>query len=132
VSRAPASATAPAASDPPPVGVEAVIVRQLTFGSRLATSLLVVGSVLLVLEGTSPLAGDWPQLDPGRLAADILGLRPAGFLWLGLLVTIVTPLLRVGIAIIGFGRAGEWPFAALGAAVLGVVALAVVAGAIGV
>jgi uncharacterized membrane protein len=111
--------------------VEAVIVRQLTFGSRLAAALLVVGSVLLVMEGTSPLAGDWPQLDPGRLAADILALRPAGFLWLGLLVTLVTPLVRVGIAIVGFGRAGEWPFVALGAAVLGVIALAVGAGAIG-
>jgi uncharacterized membrane protein len=113
------------------VGVEAVIVRLLTLGSGLAAALLVVGSVLLVLEGTSPLARDWPQLDPGRLAADLLALRPAGFLWLGLLVTLATPLVRVAIAIAGFGRAREWRMAALGAAVLGVVALAVVAGTVG-
>lgn len=131
MSRTPGSVDVPAGSDLPTVGVEAMIARLLTFGSGLATGLLVVGSVLLVREGTSPLAGDWPQLDPGRLAADILALRPAGFLWLGLLTTLATPLLRVVIAILGFGRTGEWRMVALGAAVLGVVALAVAAGAIG-
>jgi len=116
---------------PAPAGVEARIARLLTVGTRLAVGLLTAGSLLLVAAGISPLAEDWPPLDLRALPTDLLALEPAGFLWLGLLVTIATPLLRVGAATLGFGRAGERQLAALGIGVLVVVGLAVVAGSLG-
>ena len=111
-----------------PAGVEARIARLLVIGTRLAVALLAIGSVLLVAAGISPLAEDWPPLDLSTLPADLLALRPEGFLWLGLLVTIATPLLRVTAATLGFAGAGERRMVLLGVAVLIVIALAVVAG----
>jgi uncharacterized membrane protein len=110
--------------------VEARIARILAVGTRVAVALLATGSVLLVAGGTSPLAPDWPPLDLASLPADLVALRPTAFLWLGLIATIATPLLRVVASTWGFGRAGERRLAALGLAVLVVIALAVVAGSL--
>ncbi len=112
-------------------GVETRIARLLTLGTRLSISLLAIGSVLMVAAGISPLAPEWPPLDVAALPADLLALRPEGFLWLGLLVVIATPLLRVMAATFGFARAGEPRMVLLGVAVLVVIALAVVAGVVG-
>jgi uncharacterized membrane protein len=108
--------------------IDARIARILAVGTRAAVALLAIGSILLVAGGTSPLAPDWPPLDPASLPADLLALQPAAFLWLGLIVTIATPILRVVASTWSFGRAGESRLAALGVAVLIVIALAVVAG----
>jgi len=108
--------------------IEVRIARLLTVGTRLGIALLAIGSLLLVAAGISPLAEDWPPLDVASLPADLLGLRPEGFLWLGLVVTISTPLLRVMTATLGFARAGEQRMVLLGVAVLVVIVLAIVAG----
>jgi uncharacterized membrane protein len=108
--------------------VEALVARLLTIGTRIAVGLLAIGSVQLVAAGISPLAEDWPPFDPATLVADLLALRPAGFLWLGLLAVIATPLLRVGVSTAGFARAGERRMAVLGIAVLVVIGLAITAG----
>jgi uncharacterized membrane protein len=110
--------------------VEARVARILALGTRIAVALLAAGSFLLVAGGTSPLEPAWPPLDPASLPADLLALRPTAFLWLGLVATIATPLLRVAASTWGFGRAGERRLAALGIAVLVVIALAVVAGSL--
>ncbi len=111
-----------------PAGVEARIARLLTLGTRVGIGLLAVGSLLLVAGGASPLGRFWPRLDPAALLADLVALRAAAWLWAGLIVMLSTPLLRVATATLGFARAGERRMAALGAAVLLVVALAVAAG----
>jgi uncharacterized membrane protein len=110
--------------------IETRVARILTVGTRIAVALLATGSILLVAGGTSPLARPWPPLDPASLPADLLALQPAAFLWLGLIATIATPLLRVAASTWGFWRAGERRMAALGLAVLVVIALAVVAGSL--
>jgi uncharacterized membrane protein len=91
--------------------IDARIARILAVGTRVAVALLAIGSILLVAGGTSPLAPDWPPLDPASLPADLLA-----------------PILRVVASTLSFGRAGEPRLAALGVAVLVVIALAVVAG----
>ena len=92
----------------------------------MSIGLLAIGVALMASAGRSPLDADWPGLDPGRIAGDMLALRPEGFLWLGLLVTLSTPLLRVGASVVGFLGAGERRMAGLGIAVLVVIAVAVV------
>ena len=112
------------------IRVEARVARILSLGTRLAVGLLAAGSVLLVASGTSPLEPRWPPFDPASLPADLVALWPTAFLWLGLVATIGTPLLRVAAATWGFRQAGDRRLAALGVAVLIVIALAVVAGSL--
>ena len=111
-----------------PVGVEARIALVLALGTRLGIALLAAGSVLLVAGGTSPLATAWPPLDVAALPSQLLALSPAAYLWLGLIVTIATPILRVSAATLAFAGAGERRMAILGVAVLVVIVLAVAAG----
>ena len=106
--------------------VEGWIARVLRAGTLLSVGLLAVGVVLMTLAGRSPLDATWPALDLRRIPADLLALRPEGFLWLGLLTTLSTPLLRVAASVVGFLGAGERRMAGLGTAVLIIIALAVV------
>jgi len=106
--------------------VEGWIARVLRAGTLLSVGLLAIGVALMSLAGWSPLDATWPALDLRRIPADVLALRPEGFLWLGLLTTLSTPLLRVAASVVGFLGAGERRMAGLGTAVLIIIALAVV------
>ena len=105
--------------------VEGWIARVLRAGTLLSVGLLAIGVALMSLAGWSPLDATWPALDLRRIPADLLALRPEGFLWLGLLTTLSTPLLRVAASVVGFLGAGERRMAGLGTAVLIIIALAV-------
>lgn len=111
--------------------IDVRIARLLRAGTRLGIALLAVGSILLVAGGGSPLAATWAPFDLATLPAGLVALQPEAYLWLGLIVTISTPLLRVAAATISFARTGERRMVVLGVAVLVVIALAVVAGSAG-
>ncbi len=98
--------------------------RLLIAVTYLAVTLLMLGVVLLLLAQVSPLAGG-PPLDPGGLVRDVLALDPAGFLWLGLLAVIATPVSRVLGASVGFLRRGEPLMAAIAFAILVVIGVGV-------
>jgi len=98
--------------------------RLLIVITYVAVALLGVGVVLLLLAGISPLAGG-PPFDPAELVRDLVALEPAGFLWLGILVVIATPLSRVVGAAVGFTRRGERLMAAVSLAILGVIAISI-------
>lgn len=99
--------------------------RLLIAVTYLAVGLMVVGVVLLLVSGVSPLAGG-PGLDIGALGRGLASLDPAGFLWLGLLAVIATPVSRVVGAVVGFVKRGEPIMAAVSIAILGVIAVGVV------
>jgi uncharacterized membrane protein len=122
---APGMNPADPAAPPPVAAIERRIAAILSVGGKLAIGLMAVGVVLLLAAGRSPLEVPWPTMDVRRLPADLVALRPEGFLWLGLIVTLATPLLRVAASVVGFLAAGERRMAALGAGVLVVLALAV-------
>jgi uncharacterized membrane protein len=98
--------------------------RLLIGATYVAAALLLVGVVLLLVAGISPLSGG-PALDPGRLIGEVLALEPAGFLWLGLIAVIATPVSRVVGAAIGFARTGEPLMTGIAVAILVVIALGV-------
>lgn len=100
--------------------------RLLIAVTYLAVALLLVGVGLMALGGISPL-DDGPSFDPATLVADIVALDPAGFLWLGLLAVIATPLSRVIAAAVGFARSGDRMMVAVALAILLVIAIGVVA-----
>jgi uncharacterized membrane protein len=108
-------------------GLESALAHILQAGTYLSVGLLAAGSILLIVGGTSPLAGGPPVSLP-NLLSEVLALRPAGFLWLGILGIVLTPGLRVAAALVGFWRRGERAMAGVAALILGVVAAGVITG----
>ncbi len=98
--------------------------RLLIALTYLSVALLVLGVVLLLAAGVSPLAGG-PALDLTSLGAQVIALGPAGFLWLGLLAVIATPISRVLAAAVAYGRAGDWSMVGIAVGILGIIAVGV-------
>jgi uncharacterized membrane protein len=114
-------------TESPPIdrGFERRIGRLLIGATYLAVVLLGIGVVSMVVNGISPLDGG-PPIDPGAITAGLTSMTPAGFLWLGLLVVIATPISRVVAAAVGFGRAGDARMALIAVAILLVIVSGVV------
>jgi uncharacterized membrane protein len=110
--------------EPGSLGLERTIARLLSVGTYSAIALLLVGLALMLANGIEPLSGG-PAFDPGRLVADIVGLRPAGFIWLGLIVVVATPSARVLASLVGYARRGERAMAVVAALILIVIAISV-------
>ena len=102
--------------------------RLLIGMTYVSVVLLVVGVALLLAAGISPLAGG-PGLDLRTLGAEVLALGPAGFLWLGLLAVIATPICRVVAAALAYGRAGDRAMVAVAVGIVGIIAVGVVTAA---
>ena len=111
----------------PPASLELALSHVLQLGTYVSVALIAIGSILLLASGGSPLQPG-PALDLTQLPADLLGLRPAGFLWLGIVGVVATPALRVGRALLGFLRRDERRMVAVSGLVLGVILVGVIVG----
>ena len=109
--------------------LERTLGRVLTVGTLVGAALLVAGVVAMGFAGVGPLARPFPGFDLGRLPSDLARLRPAGFLWLGLAVLLLTPCARVAASLVGFGLEGDRRMAAVAAAILAVIAVSAMLGA---
>ena len=107
-----------------PPSLERTIARLLTVGTYLSIALLVAGVVLMAIVGIGPLSGG-PAFDPATLVGDLAALRPAAFLWLGLIVVIATPSARVAVSGLGYARRGERAMTVVAGLILFVIALSV-------
>lgn len=115
-------------SGPSERDLDRIVGRILSIGTYLSVGLLAMGVLLTARAGISPIDATLQPLDLGRIPADLLAGRPEGFLWLGLLAAIATPLLRVATSLVGYLRGGERRMAVIAAAILVVVAVAVLVG----
>jgi uncharacterized membrane protein len=106
--------------------IERTVGRVLAAGTYVSVACLVAGVLGMLAAGLSPLSADHPTLDPGRLASDIFALRPAGFLWLGIVVAVAMPATRVAASLVGYVADGDRRMAAISVAILFVIALGVV------
>lgn len=106
--------------------VEVAIARTLSAGAVVAVGLLLVGIVLMLGRGISPDSSRFPVFDPATVVADLLALRPAGFLWAGILVVVSTPVVRVIGELVGFGVRRDRPMVAVAAGTLLVIVVSVV------
>ncbi len=104
---------------------ERLIGRLLITLTYVAVALLLVGVVLMLGAGISPLAGG-PGLDLGSLGAEILALDPTGFLWLGLLAVIIAPIGRVVVAGVAYGRNGDRLMVGVAAGIVSIVGIGIV------
>ena len=111
----------------PPPNLEVALAHVLQLGTYASVALIALGSILLLASGGSPIAAG-PPFDLSTMPADIAALRPAGFLWLGIVGVIATPALRVGRALLGFARRGERRMVAISTSVLAVIAVGVIVG----
>ena len=119
---------------PPPVAPAAVaiavdplertIARLLAAGTYASVAVLAVGTAMMIASGVQPLGGG-PGFDLGRIGDDLVHLRAAGFLWLGLIVVVATPASRVVASLVGYLRGGERLMAVISALILAVIALSV-------
>jgi uncharacterized membrane protein len=108
---------------------EWAIGRLLIVMTYVAVALLIVGVVLMLAAGTSPLSGG-PAFHLADVVPDILALRPEGFIWLGLLVVLSSPIVRVVVAGFGYGRDREWPMVGVAIGILVVIAVAIITASI--
>lgn len=105
--------------------------RILTVGTLVGVLALATGVVLMMASGISPLEGSFAPLDLAELLPGLIALEPTAWLWLGLIVVIATPLLRVVAAMAGFSARGESAMVGVSAAILVVVAVGVLVGVSG-
>lgn len=108
-------------------GMDGRVARLLRLGTYLAVALIAIGVVLMLATGRSPL-DIAPAFEPARLIADLVGLQPAGFLWLGLVVVLLTPAARVAVSGLGYARAGDRSMALIAGLVLVVILTGVLIG----
>jgi uncharacterized membrane protein len=111
----------------PPPTLEVALAHVLQAGTYASVALIAIGAVLLLAGGGSPTEGG-PPLDLATLPADLVTLRPSGFLWLGILGVLATPALRVARALLGFARRGEQRMVGVSALVLAVIAVGIFVG----
>jgi len=97
----------------------------LLVGLSLAIVLMVVGAGLAAAHADGGIGHAGSVSDIPRALA---GLEPGGFVDLGLLVLLATPVARVLVLLIGFASRRAWLFSAISLAVLAIVALSVVIG----
>ncbi len=98
--------------------------RLLISMTYVAVALLVIGVILMLVNGISPL-DTAPTLDPSMIGTDILSLQPVGFLWLGLIVVLATPIVRVAVAGIGYAVDRDWVMVLVAVGILCVIAIGV-------
>ena len=104
--------------------IERRIGRTLVVLTYVAVTLLVIGVVLMLANGISPLDPS-PAFDPATIVPDIVALRPVGFLWLGLLVVLATPIIRVAGAGIGYALDRQWSMVLVATGILIVICVGV-------
>jgi uncharacterized membrane protein len=108
--------------------VDSLIGRLLTIGTWAAIAVILAGVAAMLLAGIDPLGvATAPGFILASIPADLVALRPEGFLWAGLLLVISLPVARVAVAGLGFFLAGERRLAAVSAAVLLVILFSVLA-----
>jgi uncharacterized membrane protein len=105
--------------------LERVIGRLLVVVTYVSVACILVGVLLMASQGVSPL-DPAPPFDLSTIPADIVALRPTGFLWLGILLVLATPISRVAVAGWGYARRGDRRFLAISIAVLVVIAIGIV------
>ena len=105
--------------------LDRTVARVLQWGIGASVALLTIGVALMAARGIDPLGPPPPPFDPATLVADLVRLDPTAFLWLGLILTIATPTLRVLASLVGFARTGQRRMVVVSVAILVVIALSV-------
>jgi uncharacterized membrane protein len=110
---------------PDAAALDLAVARLLRAGILAAVGILVIGVVLLAIAGRSPLDKPFPPFDLARIPSDIVALRPEGFLWLGLVAVVLTPVTRVSASLVGYIRSADRSMVLISVAILCVIGASV-------
>jgi uncharacterized membrane protein len=105
-----------------------VVHKVLVVGLMVSTVVLVTGIVLGLIEHR-PMPD--ATISVGEAVSRVIGLRPSGFLNLGLLILIVTPILRVIGSIFVFIYEHDWRYVGITALVLAIMLFSLLSGRAG-
>lgn len=105
--------------------LDRTIGRVLQWGIAASMALLVAGVLLMIAGRVDPLGPPPLPFDPAGLVRGLVTLQPEAYLWLGLIVTIATPSLRVLASLVGYGRAGDRRMVLVSVGILTVIAASV-------
>jgi hypothetical protein len=100
--------------------------RVLSRGTWLIIGLVGLGTIMMLAAGRQLLERPGPRFDPLELIFDLFSLRPEGFLWLGLVLTVALPTARTVVAFWGFLRQGDRRASLVAGGVLALLALSIV------
>jgi uncharacterized membrane protein len=103
---------------------ERIAGRLLIVVTYLSVGLLVIGLVLMAVDGISPL-DTGPPLDLATLGSQLRAFDPVAYLWLGLLAVIAAPIGRVIVSGVSYARAGDRLMVAVSIGILAVIAVGV-------
>jgi uncharacterized membrane protein len=103
-------------------------VRELRAGVALSGALLLVGLLDVAAHGSAGAAGQPGVVPFGQFGSDLLAGQSWTFLWLGVAVLALTPVVRVAFALVQFARERDRDYVSLTAFVLTVLGLSLVVG----
>jgi uncharacterized membrane protein len=111
-----------------PAAVESIIGRMLVIGDYVAMVFILIGVLGMLANSINPMTAIVPtSFDLASIPADIVALRPEGFLWLGIVTVIALPIGRVVFAGVSLLAAGERRLALVAMGVLLVVLVSILA-----
>jgi uncharacterized membrane protein len=105
--------------------LDRTVARVLQWGIGLSMALLAIGVVLMVAQGVDPLGPGPAAFSLSAIPSGLASLDPAAYLWVGLIIAIATPSLRVVASLIGFARTGQRRMVLISVAILAVIAVSV-------
>jgi len=107
--------------------LESLAARLLTWGTRVAMALILVGVLGMIATGVDPITSSFPPFSLAAIPGQLASLQPVGFLWVGLIVLVGLPIGRVVVSGAGFLAAGDRRLALVSALVILVIAVSVIA-----
>ncbi len=113
-----------------PRGLQGLVSRALRGGTVLSVVLVLIGMILVAVRDGPSLLTPPSAFSFGAMASGIVHLAPFGFLLLGLIVLVLTPVSRVVISVALFSASGDRQFMWLTITVLAVLILSVIVGVI--
>jgi uncharacterized membrane protein len=105
--------------------LDRTVARVLQVGIGASMAMLAVGVVLMVTHGVDPLGPGPAAFSLAEIPSGLASLDPAAYLWVGLIIAIATPSLRVVASLIGFARTGQRRMVLISVAILVVIAVSV-------
>ncbi len=110
------------------IDMEIVISKFLRAGVVISAVIIGLGLAMFLITGNSGYPGDYFPTTPGEILRGLMQLKCYAIILTGLIVLILTPVLRVGISIITFIKEGDYLYAKITSAVFIILIISFVLG----
>lgn len=111
--------------------VEAIVSRVLRIGVLISAAVIVAGLILLLIAGNTGYPEGTYPVSPGAAVAGAAALKPAAVLQTGLMLLILTPVLRVAASLFIFLKERDYLYVVITLIVLVILAVSFLLGKAG-